>query len=113
MFDEKLFMAIPLEYIDPRTKKHNELREEIKTQLFKTSYEFFANVEFHMHWGCPEQDAMDLAGVKEPPCRLCAVSHKIDHNGKCSHDFRKQSRVILENEQFLQKLIKIGVIEDE
>ena len=111
LFEEKLFIAIPLEYIDPRTKKHNELRKAIEDQLFKASYEFYASLEFDTHWGCPDQDDVELAGVKNPPCRLCAVSHKMSH-GKCGHDrFSQERRVIFKNEETLQRLKKIGVIE--
>ena len=111
IFEEKLFMAIPLEYIDPRTRKHNELRKAMEDQLFKASYEFYASLEFDSHWGCPDQDSVELAGVKDPPCRLCAVSHKASHNG-CTHGGdRRERRVILKNEETLQRLKKIGVIE--
>ena len=111
LFEEKLFIAIPLEYIDPRTRKHNELRKAMRDQLFKASYEFYASLEFDTHWGCPDQDNVELAGVKNPPCRLCAVSHKTSHGG-CAHgDFHQKKRVILKNEETLQRLKKIGVIE--
>jgi len=110
VFDVKLFMAIPLEYIDPRTKKHNELRKTMEDQLFKASYEFYASLEFNMHWGCPDQNNVELAGVKNPSCRLCAVSHKASHDG-CGHDSHQKRRVTLKNEETLQRLKKIGVIE--
>ena len=107
MFDEKIFIAVPLEYIDPRTKKHNELRDKMKEQLFKIAYEYYESLDFHMHWGCPEQDPIKLAGVKKPSCRLCLIVHK-EKEASCGHN---DKRVILENEKTLQKLKKIGVIE--
>jgi hypothetical protein len=106
----RVFMAVPLDYVDPRTKRHNELREKMEAQLFQAYYQFNLDLDFHIHWSCPYSNPIDLAGVKEPSCRLCAATHRLSHNS-CGHGHIERKRILAQNEAVLQKLKKIGIIE--